>query len=439
MRAAVRQQQLPDGCEFCADQLFARNFSGFLGKGFDHIARYIPLAEAENRAGANYSHTPLRMDFELSNTCNLECAMCSGYFSSTIRLNREKLPAFPQIYDEAFVDQLTPLLANLKTANFIGGEPFLIDIYYSIWERLIAIGSECVVAITTNGTVYTSRVRKILEKLNCRITVSLDSIETETYEAIRKNAKLSNTLRNLEAFCEINHNKGKSLAIATCPMVSNWRELPALVSFANERGISIFFNTVVFPAEHSIKELPKEKQRQIASYLRISNRKPTDDISRMNYEAVEGFCRQIDFWVGDDNTAELTPMQIRCQELMADCNIPNATLDLLTDIVGKRDSNSTRSRVEPGNALCHLIEYHKAIWDIGRILAEDDLISDATFDDASLNEFIAYLRCTIGPKQAARIYSEIRRFPREMMRFCGTLTTRQLIDLIEAHNASAQP
>src|SRR5690606_6216470 len=75
---------------------------------------------------------PAVMEFELSNKCNLECVMCKGELSSTIRKQRDKLPPLNTPYDSTFVEQLKEFIPHLKEAKFLGGEPFLIDIYYEI-------------------------------------------------------------------------------------------------------------------------------------------------------------------------------------------------------------------------------------------------------------------------------------------------------------------
>jgi hypothetical protein len=44
------------------------------------------------------------------------------------------------------------------TSIFLGGEPFLIE-----------LNPDCNVSITTNGTVFTEKVKRVLQKLNCQI------------------------------------------------------------------------------------------------------------------------------------------------------------------------------------------------------------------------------------------------------------------------------
>ena len=57
---------------------------------------------------------PQVFEFELSNECNLECQMCHGEVSSSIRKNRDKLPPLPMYYDDAFVEQLEKYIPTLK-------------------------------------------------------------------------------------------------------------------------------------------------------------------------------------------------------------------------------------------------------------------------------------------------------------------------------------
>ena len=46
---------------------------------------------------------PMRLEFNIHNACNLQCVMCHGLASSSIRAHREGLPALANPYDETFV------------------------------------------------------------------------------------------------------------------------------------------------------------------------------------------------------------------------------------------------------------------------------------------------------------------------------------------------
>jgi MoaA/NifB/PqqE/SkfB family radical SAM enzyme len=316
LRTQLAKSCLPMGCEICAEQILADNFEGFMAANFESLAppqlpsapaeprrpwlrsllkrRPAPVAKADERVEA--PEYPRQMEFELSNKCNLECAMCTGFFSSSIRANREKKPPLPMIYDSAFVEQLREFIPHLTSAKFLGGEPFLIDLYYDIWELFIELNPTCEIYITTNAAVFTAKARRIVERLNCSIVISFDSITRPIYESIRVNANFERTLENLERICEINGKKSKATSIAICPMVSNWHELPELVSFANRRQMPVYFNTVTRPANLSIKFLPAAKQLEIVDFYRNSVTPANNPCEAANWRFLEDLANQIEAW-----------------------------------------------------------------------------------------------------------------------------------------------
>jgi MoaA/NifB/PqqE/SkfB family radical SAM enzyme len=159
---------------------------------------------------------PRVMEFELSNTCNLECIMCNGYFSSSIRKNREHLPPIESPYNDKFVDELDEFIPHLTDAKFLGGEPFMIDIYLSIWERIRKLNPNIRIHITTNGTFLNNRIKDLLEGLKAGIILSIDSVNKETYPKIRVNGSYDKVMENLEYFRDYTKRKSTFLSMAAC-------------------------------------------------------------------------------------------------------------------------------------------------------------------------------------------------------------------------------
>ena len=308
MQRQLRRNVLPMGCETCAGQLEAHNFKGLLAGNFDaHVP--APSDGVFSKLGSMFRKAepviyPVRMEFELSNKCNLECAMCSGLFSSTIRSNRENKPPLPQVYDSEFVRQLRQFIPHLKQAKFLGGEPFLIDIYYEIWELFIELNPACEIVITTNGTVFTNKVQRVLEQLNCQIIVSLDSIEKATYESIRVNGTMERTLEHVEKFMTLNKQRSKPLSIAVCPIQKNWREIPGIVKFANSKGMALFFNTVTYPDTESLKHLPNEQKARVLEVFRSAQGTGKNAIEAGNFRAVQDLCLQVEMWMAEAKPGE---------------------------------------------------------------------------------------------------------------------------------------
>jgi MoaA/NifB/PqqE/SkfB family radical SAM enzyme len=230
------------GCKGCEELILAENYKALPAKNFDTL----PILRTDY---------PSKMDFELSNECNLECLMCRGEFSSAIRKNREKLPPIKSAYDTNFVNQLEEFIPYLENSHFLGGEPFLIPIYLDIWERMVAINPNIRISIQTNGTILTERIKRIIHSMNFDIAVSIDSIEEDTYRVIRKNGEWKKVLPNVHYFREYCRENNTHFHISFCPMIQNWEELPKVVAFANELDCNIFFNTVFHPKSCSIGSL----------------------------------------------------------------------------------------------------------------------------------------------------------------------------------------
>jgi MoaA/NifB/PqqE/SkfB family radical SAM enzyme len=309
MRAQLQRDILPSGCGKCADQFRARNFRGLMAANFDACA---PSPTARSRIDALFGarvgalvgakpHAPwtypVQMEFELSNRCNLECAMCTGSFSSLIRANRERLPPLADVYDARFVEQLREFVPHLKRAKFLGGEPFLIDIYYAIWDLFIAFNPDCLVSITTNATAFSPKVQRVLDGLNFWIVVSLDSLDAGIYASIRQHARLDRTLANFERILAASRERGKSVSIAICPMANNWRGLPDLVSFANDRELSVYFNTVTYPAGLTLRDMPADEQEAALAFLRASVPPRPSGVAVANYAALRDVCQQLEMWM----------------------------------------------------------------------------------------------------------------------------------------------
>ncbi len=265
----LAQNDFSLGCMGCEELIVAENFKALPAKNFDSL----PVL----RTGF-----PSKMDFELSNECNLECLMCRGEFSSSIRKNREKLPPIKSAYDSDFVDQLEEFIPYLENSHFLGGEPFLVPIYLNIWERMVAINPKIRISIQTNGTILTNRIKHIINSMNFDIAVSIDSIIEENYRIIRKNGEWKKVLSNIHFFREYCREKGTHFHISYCPMIQNWKELPDVVKFANELDCNIFFNTVFHPKSCSINSLSSTEISKIVAFLSKSNLQSNTTIQKEN-------------------------------------------------------------------------------------------------------------------------------------------------------------
>jgi hypothetical protein len=218
-------------------------------------------------------------------------------------------------------------------------------------------------------------------------------------------------------------------------MTSNYREIPGLVEFANERGMRIFFNTVVFPAAQSIKALPPAVQREILD-LYVNCELPSQtEIESANCKALEGLCRQIEFWMREEPPTARPRLERHCAELLTSGAQSDAVACVLADLAG----NTVRADgpIEATDPVHELKGYYRAIWSVGGMLQSSGMLSDLRFDCHELQVFLLYLDNRVGPEQARRLHLETRRFSRQMLSYCGNLSGERLIEIVESHLAPA--
>ncbi len=296
LRDYIKHDDFSLGCLGCKQQLVAANFDGVKAKQYDI-----------NKANPN--RYPSVMEFELSNLCNLECEMCNGEFSSLIRTKREKLPPLEIPYDAEFVKQLEEFIPYLEEVKFYGGEPFLIEIYYDIWEKIMELNPSVRISVQTNATTLNNRVKRILENTNFHINISFDSLQKDTYEEIRKNAVFERTMENIKWLREYTKQRGTFFGISMCAMQQNWRELPDFIKFCNELECPVYFHTVLFPTQCSIRNLEQDAIKEIVDYLGSFTFPEETDLQRKNKQHYNGIYNQIKKW-HDDSFKDLRKRKI---------------------------------------------------------------------------------------------------------------------------------
>ena len=103
IRRAMEAYSFDLGCKFCENQTATGWTDNVVMRRFDRFA---------------FTQTdptwPRRIEFSISNSCNLECIMCSGTYSSAIRSHREGLPPAKKAYSAEFIEFLRPFLPHLE-------------------------------------------------------------------------------------------------------------------------------------------------------------------------------------------------------------------------------------------------------------------------------------------------------------------------------------
>lgn len=255
LRDAVDRDDFSHGCGICGTEhtLGSRELS--------HAVQYDRFTAPE------LPPWPQRIEFALSNTCNLQCIMCSGELSSAIRSQREHRPPMEKRYGDRFMAELRAVLPHLEVATFMGGEPFLTRETRQVWDLLIELDLRPEVHVTTNGTVWNDRVERYLLKLEMNVSLSIDAVTPATMAAVRVGADLDEVRIHRDRILETVRSYGGTFTLNHCVMPQNWQEFGAFLLEADEIDVPVYIARVLDPAHVSLYHLPPTELAQVITAL----------------------------------------------------------------------------------------------------------------------------------------------------------------------------
>ncbi|MFN7824368.1 MAG: radical SAM protein [Pseudobdellovibrionaceae bacterium] len=305
LRKDIQSLDLKNGCGVCKKRIQDGVYPQVLARAYD-----IPYPNIKY---------PQIMEFELSNLCNLACIMCKGSLSSKIRKEREQLDPLKSPYDDQFIEQLKEFIPHLKEARFNGGEPFLQQMCWKVWDAIAEINPEILITVATNGTLLNDKMKAILEKCRFRINVSLDSLDKKTYEEIRVGSNFETVVENLNWYKDYCQRKGTILSVMVNPMRINWQEMSNYVRWCTEKGYFLWFNTIWRPRHLAIWTLPSPEIEKIKTYYDsqdFSDLEKSSDpvIFRSNLTAFQSFAKaQMQGWLKDQIEREKADLDYESQ------------------------------------------------------------------------------------------------------------------------------
>jgi len=281
LKKSINKNDLSLGCFKCKDSILQGNYSSTTSVVFDKH-NMMPLKKY-----------PRVIEFELSNKCNLECIMCSGRVSSSIQANREHQEIMKMTYDDNFVGQLDEFIPYLKEAKFTGGEPFLIPIYYKIWEKIEKINPSVKILIQTNGTILNDVIKKLIKKLHFQINVSIDSVNKDTYESIRRNADYEKMVNHVEWLGK----NTQHLSVLATPFRMNWKDIPDIILFCNKNKYQFNISQMYCPGELALWSLDIDIIKEIIDYYHSIKLTAGNRLERHNIGIYEELIATLEYWI----------------------------------------------------------------------------------------------------------------------------------------------
>jgi len=164
---------------------------------------------------------PVLATFQVNLRCNSACGYCDLPLNvGRYEMTREEIQ---RVFSALYRDGVRFVLVQ-------GGEPLLRRDLQEILGDLSEIGFQ--LTLITNGTKVTPQLVERLGRLPVAISVSLDTLNRETYRQIRGADQLEQVLEGIALLKEFPHPKFLTCIVSEV----NRTEAPAVVRFAREQG-----------------------------------------------------------------------------------------------------------------------------------------------------------------------------------------------------------
>jgi GTP 3',8-cyclase len=182
----------------------------------------------------DHAQRPLRnLRLSVTDRCNLRCSYCMPE-QDYVWLPKGDILNFDEI--EQLVDVFLGL--GVDKVRLTGGEPLLRRDLPALVARLAARGGIRDLALTTNGVLLAAHAGALRDAGLHRLTVSLDTLHRDRFEALTRNDELPRVLAGIDAAVDV----FPGFKIDTVMMRGvNDDELIPLLDFARARGAEIRF------------------------------------------------------------------------------------------------------------------------------------------------------------------------------------------------------
>ena len=252
IRDGMIKDQVAESCRYCIGKENNPELDHLRTGINDRIT--IPEEKLIEQYRNKILHLPKIIEIRLGNYCNLKCTMCGPYASSSILQeylqNKEiynKIGIGSSVNethrwweDESSYDNLVKLLSISKSIHFGGGEPFLNPKIIDILQK---INKEVEISFSTNLTIFTKKIREVLEKFNSvRISASIDGTDVHN-EYIRFNSKWQVVDENIKKFKSM---KNVYIELYHILQHTSLYTLPKLMEYSKNNNIDISFGEVYY-------------------------------------------------------------------------------------------------------------------------------------------------------------------------------------------------
>lgn len=306
IRLAMLQGRAVKGCNSCyhKESLQRDSLRNSINRDFAYHVSLVDLTQAD---GSLSSDRLLYWDVRYNNLCNLACRSCGPKSSSSwYQVHNALNPADKQILpllqagqsQDKILAQMSEHLSHVEKIYFAGGEPMIIENFYTILELLDAAGrNEVQICYNTNLTKLSLKQHSILDLWkrfpNVSVGASLDAMGTRA-EYLRSGTKWDDVVENRKLILKqcphvdfyVSATTGLINALHVVDFHRHWIDQNIIAP--EDFNVQLLFN----PSYMSVMNAPKKlKQKIVEKYTEHINwLRPYDQIGR----ATSGFRSMID-------------------------------------------------------------------------------------------------------------------------------------------------
>lgn len=167
--------------------------------------------------------------FDITKFCNAECKYC---FTNAVHYNSDITN------EELNIDEISNFLNELVENDVYkvsigGGEPFLKNLV----EIINRTNDKMKFSITTNGSILNDKfIKMFIKNRNVKMTISIDSVDNDKSNMIRKNIDVNKVLKNIKKLCEHEEIRER-LSIRTTISVINYKDIYDIIKFCEDNKI----------------------------------------------------------------------------------------------------------------------------------------------------------------------------------------------------------
>ncbi|NMM65931.1 radical SAM protein [Clostridium sp. P21] len=272
------------------------------------LKRWIHINSSNQPIVALIPDSPLTLQVEPTNACNLNCTMCPrskmtrkvGFMDTAIfdeMLDGWKNRVIVKQIQHLIFGTTFPLIKRGSIKLFFMGEPLI----HNQLDKLIESGKQagCTVGIQTNGiTLVNKEVRqKLLSAKPSVIGISLDGINEMSYEAVRQGARLLDIYNGLKALHKEREemNLHRKIWIMISSIIPKWNQ--SSLEHAQK------FLEPIRPFVDHIGFIPLSRERDPKFYdengkIILYSKQPISSTSKLQSLCLEPFTKLNVLWDG---------------------------------------------------------------------------------------------------------------------------------------------